>query len=260
MKKRKRGLKKLDIILLILFPILSVFISLLINSNYLISILLFFGMPAVYLSIRNPGYIQRSLLFSLLFSVPFSIVVNEIAVFNKAWATTTIFSSKFLGITSYEDLLFGFLFVYASIMFYNHLISKGKHNLINDKMRYFIIPSIIIIISFLIIYSENKDVLRIPYAYLILGLIFGLMPLITYLSFFPKKTSKYMKTGSYFFLNMLLFEITALQLNQWSFPGNEFLGWINIFGNKFPIEEFILFIIIAAMSVVMYYEFFDQDK
>lgn len=43
----EKFLKKLDIFLLILFPIISVALSLALNANLLVSTLLFFGLPSM---------------------------------------------------------------------------------------------------------------------------------------------------------------------------------------------------------------------
>ncbi|HBC45391.1 TPA: hypothetical protein DCZ81_04450, partial [Candidatus Collierbacteria bacterium] len=72
--------------------------------------------------------------------------------------------------------------------------------------------------------------------------------------------SKYIKIALYFFVLSFLFEITAIQLNQWSFPGNHFIGWVEIFGYRFPIEEFFFYFIMCSVGAISYYEFFDDDR
>jgi len=88
----KNRFLKFDIFILILFPILATFISLLINANYLVVTLLFFGLPSLYLSIRTRKRIAKTALFSLIFSVPLTIIVGYLASIDKAWyIKSTIF-------------------------------------------------------------------------------------------------------------------------------------------------------------------------
>ena len=62
----KKQFLKLDIVLLVVFPTLSVVLSLTLHANYLVSTLLFFGLPCVYLSFRTPKRISKTLIFSLI--------------------------------------------------------------------------------------------------------------------------------------------------------------------------------------------------
>jgi hypothetical protein len=100
----------------------------------------------------------------------------------------------------------------------------------------------------------------IRYAYLWLGLILGLIPSGIFIYFFPQVIGKYAKTTAYFFLIYFLFEITGLELSQWSFPGVNFVGWMEIGKYRFPIEEFFIWMILTTIAVLSYFEFFDDDR
>ncbi len=257
----EKTLKKIDIILLIIFPIIATVISLLIKANFLVSTLLFFGLPASWLSYRTPHKSLKTLIFSAIFALPFGIIIDYITAQDGSWyVPTTIFPFRLLGVIPIEDLIWGFLLVYTVVIFYEHFLDKGKHELIDKKMKYFILPAIILFILFLLIYSLNPDFLRIKYAYLLIGIVLILLPSITFLSFFPKLISKYVKTACYFFILSFMFEMTGLQLNQWTFPGQNFIGWIEILGHKFPFEEFFFWFIMVSIGILSYYEFFDDDE
>ena len=61
----------------------------------------------------------------------------------------------------------------------------------------------------------------------------------------------------FFFLS---FELTALKLDQWRFPG-ENIGHVQLFGLLFPFEEFIFWIVFGTPIILSYYELFvDDDK
>ncbi len=127
-------------------------------------------------------------------------------------------------------------------------------------MKYLAWPLIILLLVFFAALIIKPSLLVIPYAYLWIGIVFALLPTITFLSFFPRLLSKYVKTASYFFLLSILFELTGLQLNQWNFPGSNFIGWVELFGRRFPFEEFFFWFVMTAIAVLCYYEFFDDDR
>lgn len=257
----QKFLKKLDIFLLILFPILSVILSLALKANFLTSILLFFGLPSIWLSIRTSAQVKKTFLFSLILSLPLGIFIDYIATLDKSWfVPTTVFPFRLFGVVPVEDLIWGFFLIYSIVIFYEHFLDKGKHELVDKRMKYLAWPLIILMLVFFTLLFTKPELLIIRYAYFWLGAIFFILPTITFLSFFPRLLSKYVKTASYFFLLAVLFELTGLQLNQWTFPGQNFIGWVELFGHRFPFEEFFFWFVMGAVSVLAYYEFFDDDR
>lgn len=114
------NLKKVDIFLLILFPVIAVWASLFIKANFLQSILLFFGLPSLYLSLRTPFQVKKTFLFSLILSIPFGIIIDYIAVLDSSWyVPTTVFPFRLLGIVPVEDLIWGFLSSIVLLYFTN---------------------------------------------------------------------------------------------------------------------------------------------
>ncbi|MDP3901905.1 MAG: hypothetical protein Q8Q37_02955 [bacterium] len=253
-------LKKLDIVLLIFFPVLAVVLSLAIRANFLISTLLFLGLPSLWLSIRTPSTILKTLIFSLIFSIPVGIILDYIGTLSGSWLVpVTVLPFRFFDIVPIEDLVWFFFLIYNIIIFYEHFLDKGREQLVDRRMKYLIWPLIVIFITFLIIWLINPGLLMMRYAYLWILIIVSILPSITFLSFFPRLLSKYVKTAAYFFLIALLFELTGLELGQWAFPGDNFVGWVELFGYRFPFEEFFAWFIMAAICVLSYYEFFDDD-
>lgn len=256
----KQFLKKIDIFLLIIFPIIATSATLLLKLNYFWAIILFFGLPAVWLSIRTSKMITRTAIFSVAFTIPFAIVMNYVAVQDSSWyVPTTIFPFRLLGDLPIEDIILGFLLTYAVVICYEHFLDKGKHNLIDRKMKYFVWPFALLLIAFSALFVTHPEFLKIKYAYFWIGTIFLLVPIITTLSIFPRLLSKYLKVGTYFAILLAIFEYTGISLNQWIFPGKNFIGWISYFGYKIPFEEFVFWIILSVIGILSYYEFFDDD-
>lgn len=253
---------KIDVFLIILFPVLATLLTLIFHTNFLISTLLFFGIPSLYLSFRKPGIVSKSLIFAAIFSVPFSLVVDYLAVVDKSWfVPNTIFGSRFLGVIPIEDFVWGFLWVFFATLFYEYFLDRGSgKDRINKNIKYLIIFLLSLLIIFFLFLFISPDLLNIKYFYLKVGIVLVLVPVITVLSFFPKLAGKYLKIGVYFFGLSLLFELVGLRTNQWTFPGSHFIGYIELFGLKFPFEEFLFWLVLGVAAVLSYYEFFVDDK
>lgn len=261
MKSQSKLLKKLDIFLLLFFPLLSVTLSLIFKVNFLISILLFYGLPSLWLSLRTPSQVKKTFLFSLTISLPLSVFIDYLGAKDGAWfVPTTIFPFRLLEIIPIENIFVGFFLVYSVVIFYEHFLDKGKHELMDKRMKYLVWSLIVFMMIFIFSLFTKPNFLVIPYAYFWLGTILTLLPAVTFLSFFPRLISKYIKTASYFFLLGLIFEFTGLQLHQWTFPGTHFIGWVKLLGYSFPFEELFFWIIMSAVSILSYYEFFDDDR
>lgn len=104
----------------------------------LISTLLFYGLPAVYLSWRTPKAVLRTLLFALAMTPPLVFIIDTLAHLTKTWWVGTIFPFRLWGIIPVEDLLWGFLYTYSIVIFYEHFLDKGRHNLVDGRMKYFV--------------------------------------------------------------------------------------------------------------------------
>jgi hypothetical protein len=88
----------------------------------------------------------------------------------------------------------------------------------------------------------------------------GILPIITFISKFPRLLGKFLKTAVYFFYLNVLFEFAGLKLGNWVFPGQNYIGTINFFGNTVPYEEIIAWWMLIAVGILTYYEFFDDDR
>ncbi|NQV08402.1 hypothetical protein HQ529_00965 [Candidatus Woesearchaeota archaeon] len=88
-------LKKLDIFLLIVFPIIAVIVSLSINASLIVSTLLFFGLPSLWLSYRTQHMIAKTAIFAFIITIPV-IVIDYLAHLNKSWNVPLFFHLEFL--------------------------------------------------------------------------------------------------------------------------------------------------------------------
>ncbi len=109
-------------------------------------------------------------------------------------------------------------------------------------------------------YFFLPSLLNIPYFYLWFGIILLLVPVVAQFMTHSRMDMKILKTSAYFFYLTFIYEVTALQLGWWDFPGSKFIGWVTILGVKFPIEELAFWIFLFSMAIISYYEFFDDDE
>lgn len=149
---------------------------------------------------------------------------------------------------------------YFILIFYEYFINKHRSKEIwGPRMKYLVGFELFIFISFLIVLFILPRLLNIPYFYFKWGIILTLFPFLVQLFKYPKTTAKFFLEAAYFFYLHFIYEVAALNLGWWSFPG-KFIGWVNIFNVAFPIEEVLFWFILLALSILSYYEFFDDDE
>ncbi len=258
-KKSEKDLRTLDITFLAFSPLLAAIVSNLFNLNFLISHLLFLGVPALYLSWRTQKAIMRALIFSVLLMIP-GIFIDHLATLNESWFVNSSFDFRVFGTVPIEDIVFGFLLTYLIVIFYEHFFDKGKHRMLDGYGR--ILPYLLIPITMfcLLLVFTKSPLLRIDYFYLKAGIVFLLIPTVAFVFEFPKYISIFLRTLPYFFFLGILEEITALHLHHWNFTGSRVVGWVNILNYQFPAEELIFYIILFSIAIISYFEFFDDAK
>ncbi|MEK6840497.1 MAG: hypothetical protein AABX79_00915 [Nanoarchaeota archaeon] len=255
--------KNIDIAVVVILPVIAAIITFFLKTNYLISILLFFGTPSLYLAMRNSKIVNKSAIFALIFGTAFYWIIEPVAYLNNSWIITeTVFPFKFLGLVTIDSYFFALLWAFYATLFYKFFFeSTKKNNIISHRIYYFLYSAIILILVILIFFYTDKTYIYIPYFYLISGGLFAVVPLVLFLYNFPSFWRKFLIIGVYFTFLMFLFEAAALSAGQWVFPTNgNFIKVINFFGNPAPVEELVIWIIIATPALVSYYEFLMKDK
>ncbi len=260
MTKTKNQKQIIDISLIILLPFAATGLSILFNANYLATTLLFFGLPAIYLSHRNKKAVKKTLIFASINGIALTVLIDYMAIINNAWyLPKTIFPFRFLGVIPLEDFLWGFGLIYLIVIFYEHFFDKTGKELIGKRMGHSAVVLFFALVVFLIALVSSPALLEFSYAYLWLGLLFILLPTIIFAFISYDLLARFLKASTYFFFLLLLLELTGLYLGLWTFPGPDFVGWVDFFGYKFPIEELFFFITITSIATLSCYEFFDDD-
>lgn len=257
--------KKLDIFLLTALPLLSTLLSIIFKTTLFVSCLLFFGIPSLYLTYRNPRIALKTCIFALIFSLPLTFIFDYLLVMDKAWyIVSSILPSRLFGVVAVEQFVFGTLCIYFIIYFYESFFDR-KNTLKRDRplpklLLIFALGAFAIVSLMILMIFVNSPTIVIPYAYAFLGITIGVVPLIIFLYHFPHLISRFLKVTVYFLLTALLVEYVGLTLNQWIFPGVHYLWKINYLGFPIPIEELFFYFVLSTPGVLVYYEFFDDDR
>lgn len=255
--------KKIDIILLIFYPFFATFVSFLFNINFFSSILVFFGVPSLFLSLRAKEYVGHTLIFSLILAIPLVIVIDYIDHLTRTYLFLySIFNIRLLGYVTIDIIFWGILFTYFIIIFYRYFFGgHAPHKLYVKNTTPLIILLSLLLLIFFILFTFSPNSLHIPYFYLAYGIVLGVIPLSIVYFLFSEIRYVFVKVGLYFFVFNLLYEISALKLKWWEFPREgEFVGWINFLGISLPFEEFFFWIVLSAPSVLSWYKLFGEER
>lgn len=257
---KKINKKSIDILLFSVYPLIAALISFKLNVNAFFSTIVFYGIPAVYLSFKKPAFIKKALLFSTI-SIPAIIVIDYIAEVSGAWLIPRSLLPKLFGYVPIEVISWAFLHLLAVVMFYEYFFDKRtRSKLFYPREKLLFLPILFIFSLFLSLLFFTEKIFIVPYWYLIFGLLLIVPPILFEEYRYPKVFLKLVKASTYFIYLNFIYELTAIKLGWWSFPGTQYIGWISFSNISFPFEEFFFWIILFTLAVLSLYEyFFDRE-
>lgn len=250
----------LDRSIIYIFPIAASILAGVKDLGYFPTILLFYGLPSLYLSIRYPRHILKVTLFSLVLGVLLTIPLDYIAHASGAWLMP-VGSYRILKYVSVEDISWGFLLVYLILIHYESLVHKHfADNPIHKRMQYLLEIMIVTIGLFLLLFITNIGALNIDYFYFKAGTALVLTPIILITIRSTRVLASFAQTAVFFSLVTLLHEIVALEYGHWFFPQyGEFVGFVQFAGHTIPFEEILFWIILMGFGILSYFQYFDED-
>ena len=144
------------------------------------------------------------------------------------------------------------------LIFYEHFFDEKITKKISPHIWIAIIPSIIMIIFLVSRYLLTPSYLQLPYAYMILGVLAIIIPVIHCIKR-PDLFRKYSMIAVSMFFLFFIFEIVGVAFGYWYFPGSQYIGTVTVFRSTFPIEEIIFWMFFYPATIVSYYETFIDD-
>lgn len=240
---------------------ISVLIVFYFNIKPLYSGILFFTVPTIYLLIRGKHPLKRIFGGALLIGLGLGFIFDIIASFNNAWneySQNLVFNFRIFGFLPVDEPIWFFLFALFIIVFYEHFFEREHKGDVSKYFKSALIPTLTALIIINLVFIFAPSIFLVKYAYFVFASL-GLIPVIYMLVKYPLLFIKFLKTATFFFVLCLIYEITALKLGQWYFPG-QYVGYVMIGGVIFPFEELFFWMTISTFSVLSMYEGFVDDK
>lgn len=257
-----RELRKHELLIILLWPVAAAALSILFNAQFYLSLFLFYVVPSIFLSWSHPHLIKKSIIFALIFGIPVSFFVEYVMELTGSWVLIRMELPHFwiIEYVSLIQIVWGVIYGYFIVIFYEAFFDRSVAKVIYPRTKFLMLLGILLISSVTIAHFFFPSFLHIEYFYLKVGIVMALLPIVGIIIRSPSLVKKFIKIGSYFLYSSLLYEIIALRLNHWGFPNKEkFIGYVTIFGESFPIEELVFWMILTALAVLSYYEYFDDD-
>jgi len=256
--------KKIDFLVLVLliFPVVPLILYF--NLKFLPSAFLFMGVPSIFLIIRRTQNL-KSVFFGIFFiGIILGFLFDFLATFNNAWYipdNQLTFPYRVLGFAPVDELLVLILWTGLIMLVYEHFCERKQveHLQFKKYLYHAIAPSLLAFLVIICMFYLHPSVISFKYSYLILGLITA-WPFLYVLYKKPKLLKRILMPAPYFFLVFFVYELIAVYLGQWYFNG-EYIGHVQFFSQRFPIEEFILWIMVGSVIVLADYKLFvDTEK
>ncbi|MBI4363763.1 MAG: hypothetical protein HY545_02845, partial [Candidatus Doudnabacteria bacterium] len=172
--------KPQSVLFFAVYPLIAAWVSFALDVNALFSTIVFYGIPAIYLSFLKPGFIKKALYFSLL-SIPAIVIVDYIAEITGTWLwpiPDSIFP-KLFGYVSVEVIIWAYLHFYIAVMFYEYFFDKRKRSkIVYARSKELLAFSLLFFATFLLIMAFSKSSLLVPYWYAVFSFIFIVPPVI----------------------------------------------------------------------------------
>lgn len=253
--------KKIDILILLIINILAVIISILFEPNFIVSAMLFFGLPTAYIMTVHQLSHKNILIASVSLGIFMCYCFELLAEHNNAWklGSGTTFG-KIFGIAEIDILIWSFLWVLFILTIYSHFMpQKLKTGTVSRRSYKSLKFSLICAGILTIFYLIFPNALVLPKPYLTISL-FGLIPFGFLIIKRPSLVLSAFMMVPYFVFVFLAHEITSLRLGHWLFPG-DYIATMNLGGVSMSFEELFFWIILGAPVMVVYYaRFFGSLK
>ena len=248
-----------DLLPLILLQIAVFTLLLIIKPNHLATLLLVYSVPILYLFTKQKHEKLKLIIFSSIAALFAFGIVDVLAVAGNSWQVQQTIPFRYLEYSYWENIIWSFGFTLFVLLVYKHFSEKDKDYKLSKNWKKMGVLVLVYNGLLYTVYFLNKELLVIEYAYLFIG-TFLLLP---YLIFFYIKNSKIFSkalfTSIYVGISSLIYELIAVYIGNWWFPG-KFIGSIAILGVSFPLEELVFWILLGTPMLIAFYEFFIEDN
>src|SRR3989338_10990938 len=164
--------------LLIIWNIPAFFISTYLVTNAVLTVFLFAGVPALYLSFRKPALVRKLSVATFVLILPLVAVIDYFAHTDGSWYNpSSFFDFRMLGVYPVDDFLWGFIYFYYIVIFYEYFYEKERKLHYPGIFKKFLLGGVTVSILFTAFLYVTGYVFQIPYFYasvMVLVLLVGL--------------------------------------------------------------------------------------
>jgi hypothetical protein len=251
--------KKADFIITCLILGFGFGVSILFKLKPLSGAFFYLFLPSLYLILREKKNFWKIFWGVVVFGFIVGFAFDLVQTFNKSWIMTgLVFPWKFFGLLPLDNIIGWGLMALFILVFYEHFLDDEKNKKISKNLKWAILVFLAGLFIGVGLYLIFPALIKLPYAYLIGGIIAIIFPLI----FSARKKlflEKALKLSAFFFFVWLFAELICLKYGGWIFPG-QYIGTVSLFGLSFPFEELFFWMMCYSATVASYYEFFIDDK
>jgi hypothetical protein len=247
--------KKLKILSLFLYIIVSCVFVYFVRPNYLLSIIIVLVPPSVTNFIWLKKSRKKVLVFSLSATFLFAFAVELSSRLSNSWDVQSVLPRIF-GILPLENILFAFLNFFWVLSFYEYFIDKDLTKKVSRKFKYLIGIFGIFSLTIFSLYFYNPNIISMNYY--VVAIITLIVPSLIIFSLNPRLLKKTFVPVVFFAVVFFIYEVVSLLIGSWWWPG-EYLFPIKIFGEIFPLDDVIIWYFISTISLIGGYEFFVDD-
>ena len=244
-------MRKADIVLLALWVVVPPTVLLFFGGNFFVSTILYLLIPSIYFSYLHPHIIPRALSVAVAI-IPPMVILDYMAFLNTAWAVPTIFPIRFFEFIPLEDFFFTFCAVYIVVVGSHHFFPTLKMEGVHVGRLWKACAAILtVFVVFLYAYLTGSTILVVPYYDTWLLALAFMLPALLLFALFPIYRKLLVIVSLFELVLFLPYELVAGILGFWTFPG-EYLGMLHIFGQAFPLEEFLQWMIFFAPAAIAF--------
>jgi len=256
----RKNKRLLDLLVIIALVLISIPITIYGEVSFLTSTLLFFGLPSAYLIYKRPRNFKKALYAGVILGLILGFSFDFVAEFNNSWGWGSDFALpvNLFGVVSLDVLVWFFFWVFLAVAYYEYFVENDRSTKISKNAKWVTFWGLILAVVTVLLWKVYPQILELTNAYAKLGTItFIITAVLLYKQ--PKLIPKVLQLIPFFAFMYLAYEITALHMNLWTFPGT-YLGLVSVGDIAFPLEELIVWIFASSAIVATYYEFVIDDE
>ncbi len=188
----------------------------------------------------------------LLFAPP----VELMARLANAWDVASVLP-RLWGTAPLENLLFAWFNFLLGLSLYEKLTAGDQPGRLSRRFYYLLALYAIFFASVLIFYKINPAIITMDYYRV--GILLVLIPLAIFIWCWPSLIKQAAATTLILALIFFIYEIIALRLGYWWWPGN-YLWPITIGGKTFPLDDIVFWYLLSTPTLIGGYEFFVKGR